>query len=107
MTLFYLPYSGNKLAVLGLEHNVRVILTLNGTVGTVSIEKSEVLSKMLSKKGIKHNVLNAKQHEKEAEIVAQIGLGVAYSLVDEIFFHTLLFHFGFCHKFGVRVEAYR
>ncbi|MDE6745072.1 MAG: preprotein translocase subunit SecA, partial [Oscillospiraceae bacterium] len=42
-------------------------------VGTVSIEKSEVLSKMLSKKGIKHNVLNAKQHEKEAEIVAQAG----------------------------------
>ncbi len=42
-------------------------------VGTVSIEKSEVLSKMLSKKGIKHNVLNAKQHEREAEIVAQAG----------------------------------
>ncbi len=42
-------------------------------VGTVSIEKSEKLSKMLSKKGIKHNVLNAKQHEKEAEIVAQAG----------------------------------
>ncbi len=42
-------------------------------VGTVSIEKSEILSKMLSKKGIKHNVLNAKQHEKEAEIVAQAG----------------------------------
>jgi preprotein translocase subunit SecA len=42
-------------------------------VGTVSIDKSEKLSKMLKKRGIKHNVLNAKHHEKEAEIVAQAG----------------------------------
>jgi preprotein translocase subunit SecA len=42
-------------------------------VGTVSIEKSELLSKMLKKEGIAHNVLNAKYHEKEAEIVAQAG----------------------------------
>ncbi len=42
-------------------------------VGTVSIEKSELLSAMLKRKGIKHNVLNAKQHAKEAEIVAQAG----------------------------------
>ena len=42
-------------------------------VGTISIEKSEMLSNMLKKKGIKHNVLNAKNHEKEAEIVAQAG----------------------------------
>ena len=42
-------------------------------VGTVSIEKSETLSKLLSRQGIKHNVLNAKNHEKEAEIVAQAG----------------------------------
>ena len=42
-------------------------------VGTISIEKSEVLSKMLKKEGIPHNVLNAKHHEKEAEIVAQAG----------------------------------
>ena len=42
-------------------------------VGTVSIEKSEKLSRMLDKEGIKHTVLNAKQHEKEAEIVAQAG----------------------------------
>ena len=42
-------------------------------VGTISIEKSEELSEMLRKKGIKHNVLNAKFHEKEAEIVAQAG----------------------------------
>ncbi len=42
-------------------------------IGTVSIEKSELLSSLLRKKGIKHNVLNAKFHEKEAEIVAQAG----------------------------------
>ncbi len=42
-------------------------------VGTISIEKSELLSKMLKKRGIKHNVLNAKQHDKEAEIIAQAG----------------------------------
>ena len=42
-------------------------------VGTVTIEKSELLSSMLKRKGIKHNVLNAKHHEKEAEIVAQAG----------------------------------
>ncbi len=42
-------------------------------VGTISIEKSEVLSGMLQRRGIKHHVLNAKQHEREAEIVAQAG----------------------------------
>ncbi|QSV44650.1 preprotein translocase subunit SecA [Geobacter benzoatilyticus] len=42
-------------------------------VGTISIEKSEVLSDLLKKQGIPHNVLNAKQHEREAEIVAQAG----------------------------------
>ncbi len=42
-------------------------------VGTISIEKSELLSKMLKKSGITHNVLNAKHHEKEAQIVAQAG----------------------------------
>ena len=42
-------------------------------VGTISIEKSEKLSAMLKRAGIKHNVLNAKHHEKEAEIVAQAG----------------------------------
>ena len=42
-------------------------------VGTVSLEKSEARSKLLKKKGIEHNVLNAKQHEREAEIVAQAG----------------------------------
>ena len=42
-------------------------------VGTISIENSERLSNLLKKRGIKHNVLNAKQHEKEAEIVAEAG----------------------------------
>ncbi len=42
-------------------------------VGTISVEKSELLSSMLKKEGIKHNVLNAKYHEKEAEIIAQAG----------------------------------
>jgi len=42
-------------------------------VGTISIETSEMLSKKLSKRGVRHNVLNAKQHEREAEIVAQAG----------------------------------
>ena len=42
-------------------------------VGTISIEKSELISDMLRKRGIKHNVLNAKQHDKEAEIVAEAG----------------------------------
>ena len=42
-------------------------------VGTVTIEKSEMLSALLKKQGIKHNVLNAKHHEKEAEIIAQAG----------------------------------
>lgn len=42
-------------------------------IGTVSIEKNEILSAYLSKEGVKHNVLNAKNHEKEGEIVAQAG----------------------------------
>ncbi|MCH5298569.1 MAG: preprotein translocase subunit SecA [Ruminococcus sp.] len=42
-------------------------------VGTISIEKSELLSKMLKRRGVAHNVLNAKQHDKEAEIIAQAG----------------------------------
>lgn len=42
-------------------------------IGTISIERSELLSEMIKRKGIKHEVLNAKNHEKEAEIVAQAG----------------------------------
>ena len=42
-------------------------------VGTVSIENSELLSQLLKRKGVKHEVLNAKHHDKEAEIIAQAG----------------------------------
>jgi len=49
-------------------------------VGTISIEKSERLSQMLKKRGIPHNVLNAKHHEREAEIIAQAGRGAAVTL---------------------------
>ncbi|MFH1131383.1 MAG: preprotein translocase subunit SecA, partial [Pseudomonadota bacterium] len=49
-------------------------------VGTVSVEKSEVLAKLLRKKGIKHNVLNAKHHAREADIVAQAGRKGAVTL---------------------------
>ena len=42
-------------------------------IGTASVEKSEVLSRMLDKRGIPHEVLNAKQHAREALIVAQAG----------------------------------
>ncbi|NRK74439.1 preprotein translocase subunit SecA, partial [Salmonella enterica subsp. enterica serovar Typhi] len=42
-------------------------------VGTVAIETSEIISKYLSKKGIPHNILNAKNHEREAEIIATAG----------------------------------
>jgi len=54
--------------IVELHKNGRPVL-----VGTISIEKSEILSRMLSRRGIKHNVLNAKQHEKEAMIIAQAG----------------------------------
>ncbi len=75
-----------------LDHNDMLYKTINGKyraivnkvkechakgqpvlVGTVSIDKSEILSKLLDREGIKHTVLNAKLHEKEAEIVAQAG----------------------------------
>ena len=52
------------------EHNAKGQPIL---VGTTSVEKSEVLSSMLSKEGIKHSVLNAKQHEREAIVVAEAG----------------------------------
>ena len=42
-------------------------------IGTTSINKSEIYSKLLNSKGIKHSVLNAKQHEKEADIIADAG----------------------------------
>ncbi len=53
-------------------------------VGTVTIEKSELLSAMLKKRGIKHNVLNAKHHEKEAEIIAQAGIPGAVTIATNM-----------------------
>ncbi len=53
-------------------------------VGTVTIEKSELLSAMLKKRGVKHNVLNAKHHEKEAEIIAQAGKSGAVTIATNM-----------------------
>lgn len=53
-------------------------------VGTVSVEKSERLSKMLERRGLKHNVLNAKQHEREAAIVAEAGQGGAVTIATNM-----------------------
>jgi len=53
-------------------------------VGTVTIEKSELLSSLLKKRGIKHNVLNAKHHEKEAEIIAQAGVPGAVTIATNM-----------------------
>ena len=53
-------------------------------VGTVSIEKSEILSRMLAKTGIPHNVLNAKNHQKEAEIIAQAGKAGAVTIATNM-----------------------
>ena len=53
-------------------------------VGTISIEKSEVLSHLLKKKGIPHSVLNAKYHEKEAEIIAQAGRNGAVTIATNM-----------------------
>ncbi|MGH7277378.1 MAG: preprotein translocase subunit SecA, partial [Candidatus Rokuibacteriota bacterium] len=68
---------------------VEDILRCNGTgqpvlVGTVSIEKSETLSKLLKKRGIRHEVLNAKYHEREAEIVAQAGREAAVTIATNM-----------------------
>jgi len=53
-------------------------------VGTVSVEKSERLSRMLERKGVKHNVLNAKQHEREAAIVAEAGQPSAVTIATNM-----------------------
>ncbi len=53
-------------------------------IGTISVEKSEMLSKLLSVQGIKHNVLNAKHHEKEASIVAEAGQNGAVTIATNM-----------------------
>ncbi|MCH7498968.1 MAG: preprotein translocase subunit SecA [Nitrospinae bacterium] len=68
---------------------IEEIRELNATgrpvlVGTISIEKSEQLSKYLKKFGIKHNVLNAKHHEQEAEIIAQAGQNGAVTIATNM-----------------------
>jgi len=53
-------------------------------VGTVSVEKSERLARMLEKRGVKHNVLNAKQHEREAGIIAEAGQASAVTIATNM-----------------------
>jgi len=53
-------------------------------IGTISIESSELLSKLLKKRGVKHDVLNAKQHEREAEIVAKAGEKYAVTIATNM-----------------------
>jgi len=71
------------------EAVVEEIVTIHKTgrpilVGTVSIEKSEMLSNMLKRKGIPHKVLNAKYHEQEAEIIAQAGRSYAVTIATNM-----------------------
>ncbi len=65
--------------IVGLHEGGRPVL-----VGTISIEKSERLSELLKRKGLPHTVLNAKYHEKEAEIVAQAGQEAAITLATNM-----------------------
>src|SRR5258708_14987464 len=53
-------------------------------VGTVSVEKSERLARMLERRGVKHNVLNAKQHEREAGIIAEAGQPAAVTIATNM-----------------------
>ncbi len=53
-------------------------------VGTISIERSEIISSLLKRRGVKHNVLNAKQHEKEAEIIAEAGRLAAVTIATNM-----------------------
>ena len=53
-------------------------------MGTISIEKSEILSELLKRRGVPHNVLNAKHHEREAEIIAQAGQAGAITIATNM-----------------------
>ncbi|MBS1514287.1 MAG: hypothetical protein JSS63_04620, partial [Bacteroidetes bacterium] len=53
-------------------------------VGTTSVEVSETISRMLKRKGVPHEVLNAKQHQREAQIVANAGLGGAVTIATNM-----------------------
>ncbi|MGL6261597.1 preprotein translocase subunit SecA [Vibrio sp. WXL103] len=73
-----------KFAAIIEDIKLRVEKGQPSLVGTVSIEKSELLSNALKKAGIKHNVLNAKFHEKEAEIVAEAGMPSAVTIATNM-----------------------
>ncbi|MFA5876326.1 MAG: preprotein translocase subunit SecA [Candidatus Margulisiibacteriota bacterium] len=66
-------------AIIDLHKSGRPVL-----VGTISIENSEILSEMLKRKGIAHHVLNAKQHEREAEIVSRAGANSAVTIATNM-----------------------
>ncbi|MEO8494464.1 MAG: SEC-C metal-binding domain-containing protein [Planctomycetota bacterium] len=68
-----------KSKIVAIERKGRPVL-----VGTVSIEKSERLSDLLAKRGVKHEVLNAKQHKREADIVAQAGRVAAVTIATNM-----------------------
>jgi preprotein translocase subunit SecA len=74
-------------------------------VGTISVEKSEVLSQMLTKKGIRHTVLNAKYHAREAEIVAQAGRKGAVTISTNMAGRGTDIHLGGNAEFMARAEV--
>ncbi len=73
-----------KYKALAEEITKRYTLGQPQLVGTISIESSELLSSLLKKNGVKHNVLNAKQHEREAEIVANAGQKYAVTIATNM-----------------------
>jgi preprotein translocase subunit SecA len=73
-----------KYNALADEITMRYKLGQPQLVGTISIESSELLSSLLRKNGVKHNVLNAKQHEREAEIVANAGQKYAVTIATNM-----------------------
>ena len=73
-----------KYQALAAEIDKRYQLGQPQLIGTISIESSELLSKLLKKRGIKHNVLNAKQHEREADIVENAGQKYAVTIATNM-----------------------
>lgn len=73
-----------KYKALAEEITMRYKLGQPQLIGTVSIESSELLSKLLKRNGVKHDVLNAKQHEREAEIVAKAGEKYAVTIATNM-----------------------
>jgi len=73
-----------KYNAIAKEIDIRHKLGQPMLVGTISIETSELLSKLLKRRGVKHNVLNAKQHEREAEIVEKAGQKYAVTIATNM-----------------------